>query len=170
MTEPIPTPEVEPEVASPEEVARLRAQVAELQLRHEEMLREVADFKNSHQRRMRDLEQDKKFAASRFASDLITALDNFDYAILAARSSGDTSPLIQGVSGTLSLIVDMLKRHGVTVIPSQGEAFDPKLHEAVSTMPSADVPANTILNVLRQGYMMHDRVLRPASVIVSTAS
>ena len=169
MTEPIP-PETEPEVVSPEEVARLRAQVAEFQLRHDEMLREVADFKNSHQRRMRDLDQDKKFAASRFASDLITALDNFDYAILAARQSGDTSPLIQGVSGTLSLIVDMLKRHGVTVIPSQGEAFDPKLHEAVSTMPSADVPANTILNVLRQGYMMHDRVLRPASVIVSTAS
>jgi len=168
MTEPI-QPAAD-EVVSPEEVTRLRAQVADLQSRHEEMLREVAEFKNAHQRRMRDLEQDKKFAASRFAGDLITALDNFDYAILAARQSGDTSPLIQGVSGTLSLIVDMLKRHGVTVIPSQGEIFDPKLHEAVSTMPSEDVPANTILNVLRQGYMMHDRVLRPASVIVSTAS
>jgi len=168
MTEPI-QPAAD-EIVSPEEVTRLRAQVADLQSRHEEMLREVAEFKNAHQRRMRDLEQDKKFAASRFAGDLITALDNFDYAILAARQSGDTSPLIQGVSGTLSLIVDMLKRHGVTVIPSQGEIFDPKLHEAVSTMPSEDVPANTILNVLRQGYMMHDRVLRPASVIVSTAS
>jgi len=67
-------------------------------------------------------------------------------------------------------LLDMLKRHGITPIDALGKPFDPNLHQAVMQQPSADYPPNTVIQVLQQGFMIHDRVLRPASVIVSAAS
>jgi molecular chaperone GrpE len=96
-------------------------------------------------------------------------LDNLDRALLAARQSGETGPLVQGVGMVQSQTLDALKRHGITRIDSQDQPFDPNLHQAVMQQPS-DKPPNTVLQVLEQGYMLHDRVLRPARVIVSTAA
>jgi molecular chaperone GrpE len=66
-------------------------------------------------------------------------------------------------------VLDILRRHGITRIEAQGQPFDPNRHEAVMQKPSADVPPGTVVQVLQPGYMIHERVLRPASVVVSAA-
>ena len=66
------------------------------------------------------------------------------------------------------MFLDALKRHGVTMMEAQGQPFDPNLHQAVQMMPSRDQPPNTVLQVLQPGYLIHDRILRPASVVLAT--
>ena len=87
----------------------------------------------------------------------------------SANEAGDTGPLAQGVALVRNQLLDALKRHGITPMEALGAAFDPNLHQAVMQMPAADKPANTVIQVLEKGFLIHDRVLRPASVIVSTS-
>jgi len=160
--------------ASPEpvdaEVGSLKERLAKAEQQKDELLRVLADYENSRKRSARDLEIERKFAHSKLANDLLPALDNLDRALAAANQAGEKGPLVQGVLATQAQILDVLKRHGITPIESNGKAFDPNLHQAVTMMPSAERPPNTVLQVLQQGFMIHDRVLRPASVIVSAPS
>ena len=87
----------------------------------------------------------------------------------AAKQAGETGPLVQGVAMVQAQLLDVLRRHGITRIEAQGQPFDPNLHQAVMQQPSKEHPPGTVLQVLEQGYMIHDRVLRPARVVVSTA-
>jgi molecular chaperone GrpE len=128
-----------------------------------------ADFENYQKRAYREATQEKRYAHGPLALELLPILDNLDRALLAARQSGEDGPLVQGVGMVQSQSLDALKRHGITRIEAQDQPFDPNLHQAVMQQPS-DKPANTVLQVLEQGYMIHDRVLRPARVIVSTAA
>jgi molecular chaperone GrpE len=152
------------------EVASLKEKLAKSEQQKDELLRTLADYENSRKRSARDLEIERKFAHSKLANDLLSALDNLDRALAAARQVGEEGPLVQGVVATQAQILDVLKRHGITPIESNGKPFDPNLHQAVSMMPSPDRPPNTVIQVLQQGFMIHDRVLRPASVIVSAPS
>ena len=86
----------------------------------------------------------------------------------AAKEVNESGPLVQGVALVHSQLLDALKRHGITRIEAEGQPFDPHKHQAVVQQPAADKPANTVLHVLEQGFMIHDRVLRVAKVIVST--
>ena len=129
--------------------------------------RTQADFLNYQKRVQRDFQQELKFAHRGLANDLLTALDNLDRATAAARQAGETGPLVQGVVLVQAQILDVLRRHGVTRIEAQGQPFDPNVHEAVMQQPSAGQPAGTVLQVLEQGFQIHDRVLRPAKVIVA---
>ncbi len=117
---------------------------------------------------MREAAQEKRYAHGPLALDLLPTLDNLDRALAAAKQSGEAGPLVQGVSMVQSQCLDALKRHGIIRVDPQDQPFDPNQHQAVMQQPS-DKPANTVLQVLEQGYMLHDRVLRPARVIVSTA-
>jgi len=157
-------PEAEPAI---DEIGALQQQLAKSESQKDDLLRTLADYENSRKRAARDLESERKFAHSKLATDLLPALDNLDRAVSAARKAGDNGPLVQGVLATQLQIVDILKRHGITVIESQGQPFDPNMHQAVQMMPAGDQAANTILQVLQQGFMIHDRVLRPASVIIA---
>ena len=114
-----------------------------------------------------DMAAERRFAQTPLASDLLPALDNLDRAVAAASQAGEKGPLVQGVAMVQSQLLDALRRHGVTPIEAQGKQFDPHLHQAVMQQPSEKVPPQTVLQVLEQGYMLHDRVLRPARVIVS---
>ena len=128
-----------------------------------------ADFENYQKRMQRDLAQERRYAHGPLAADLLSALDNLDRATAAAAQAGETGPLVQGVAMVQTQVLDILRRHGITRIEAQGQPFDPHLHQAVMQQPSASVPPGTVLQVLQPGYMIHERVLRPASVAVSAA-
>ena len=128
-----------------------------------------ADFENYQKRVQRDMAQERRYAHGPLAADLLAALDNLDRATAAAAQAGETGPLVQGVAMVQAQVLDILRRHGITRIEAQGQPFDPHLHQAVMQQPSASVPPGTVLQVLQPGYMIHERVLRPASVAVSAA-
>jgi molecular chaperone GrpE len=131
--------------------------------------RTQADFENYQQRLRRDLAVERQFAVTPLARDLLPALDNLDRAIAAAQQAGDGGALAQGVSMVRSQLLDILRRHGISPIPALGAPFDPHLHEAVLEQPTKEAPPSTVVLVLETGYMIHDRVLRPARVGVAVA-
>lgn len=129
--------------------------------------RTKADFENYQKRIHRDMLEERRFALTPLARDLLPAMDNLDRALEAAKKAGDNGPLTQGVAMVQTQLLDMLKRHGITRIEAQGKPFDPNVHQAVLQQPTAAQPPNTVLQTLEQGFMIHDRVLRPARVIVA---
>jgi molecular chaperone GrpE len=130
--------------------------------------RTQADFQNYQARNARERETDRKYAVSGLARDLLPAFDNLDRAVEAAKLAGGDNPLIQGVIATQAQLLQIFARHGITPIDAQpGQPFDPTRHEAVMQQPSPDHPSGQILQVLQQGFQIHDRILRPTSVIVS---
>lgn len=161
--------------AMPSEDAAMREQVAKLEQQNGDLLRHLAEFQNRNnemlqvmRRKDQELEGRLKFAHEKFALDLLTALDNLERAVDAARKSGDKTPLTVGVAATQAQIVEVLKRHGITPIEALGQPFDPNKHQAIQTRSAdAEFPPNTVAHVAQQGFMIHDRVLRPAAVIVA---
>jgi molecular chaperone GrpE len=127
-----------------------------------------ADFENYQKRAARDRDEERRYAVTPLARDLLPAFDNLQRALDAAKQAGDVGPLAQGVAATQAQILQIFARHGIKPIEALHQPFDPNRHEAVMQQPSADHPAGTVLQVLQQGFQIHDRVLRPASVIVST--
>jgi molecular chaperone GrpE len=131
--------------------------------------RTKADFENYQKRVQRDLATERRYAQAPLAADLLGALDNMERATAAARQAGETGPLVQGVAMVHSQLLDVLRRHGISRMDALGQPFDPTRHEAVMQKPTKDFPPMTVVDVLEQGYTIHDRVLRPARVAVSTA-
>lgn len=151
----------------PTEIEKLR-KLAEERNEYLDMLqRSRAEFENYQKRNQKDREQERRYMAGSIALDLLPIMDNLERALEAAKQAGDQGPLTQGVSMVQSQFTEMLKRHGITRIEAQGLPFDPNQHSAVMQQPSAEVGPNTVLQVLEQGFLHHDRVLRPAKVIVS---
>jgi molecular chaperone GrpE len=150
------------------ETLKARAEKAEQERGEfrELLLRTRADFENYQKRLQRDLAQERRYAHGALAADLLPALDNLDRATAAAKQAGETGPLVQGVAMVREQVLDVLRRHGVERIAAEGQPFDPHLHQAVMQRP-ADVSPNTVVEVLEQGFTIHDRVLRPARVVVS---
>jgi molecular chaperone GrpE len=155
--------------------ASLREKVAKLEQQNDEFLRHLAEFQNRNnemlqvmRRKDQELEGRLKYAHEKFALDLLTALDNLERAVDAAKKVGETGPLTTGVAATQAQILEVLKRHGITPIEALGQPFDPNKHQAIQTRPAGDgFPANSVAQVVQQGFMIHDRVLRPAAVIVA---
>jgi molecular chaperone GrpE len=154
------------------EVEALKARLQAAEQQRDEYLALVkqtrADFENYQKRAQRDLATERRYAQTPLAGDLLPALDNLERAIASSQAS-DNSSLTQGVALVHNQLLDVLRRHGVKRIEAQGQPFDPNLHQAVMQQPSSDHPPQTVLQVLEPGYMIHERVLRPARVIVSTA-
>ncbi len=153
------------------EALRNRLQAAE-QARNQYLdlaTRTKADFENYQKRMQRDLATERRFAQAPLASDLLGVLDNLERATAAAEKVGEKGPLVQGVAMVHSQFLDVLRRHGVTRMEAQGQPFDPNLHQAVLQQPTKDQPPMTVVQVLEPGYLIHDRVLRPARVAVSVA-
>src|SRR5262249_10567614 len=117
----------------------------------------------------RERDQERRFMITGLAMDLLPVLDNLERATVAAKQVGETGPLVQGVNLVLNQLLDLLRRHGITPIDALDRPFDPNLHQAVMQQASADKPPNTVVLVLEKGFMIHDRVLRPAKVAVSSA-
>lgn len=128
-----------------------------------------ADFENYQKRLKRDLAEERRYAQVPLAADLLAALDNLERATAAAEQAGEKGAFVQGVAMVHTQLLDILRRHGVTRIEAQDQPFDPNLHQAVMQQASPEHPPLTVVQVLEQGYKIHERVLRPARVAVSTA-
>lgn len=167
QTNPEGTPSEDP-------VAELRRRLEKAEQERDEYLALArqgrADFENYQKRAQRDLATERRYAQLPLAGDLLPALDNLERALDAARQAGDDGPLARGVALVQTQLLDALRRHGVSRVEAQGQPFDPNRHEAVMQQPSAEVPPQTVLQVLENGYLLHERVLRPARVIVSAAA
>ncbi len=147
---------------------QLEAARAERDELRNKWLRTEAELDNYRKRVQREAEELRKYQALPLARELLPGLDNLRRAIAAAETSKNIEDLLQGVSMVAKQFEDILNRHSVQAIESVGEPFDPNLHEALQQVPSADHPPMTVVQELEKGYTLHDRVVRPSKVIVSS--
>ncbi|WP_372898619.1 nucleotide exchange factor GrpE [Stieleria sp.] len=147
-----------------EEMERLRSAAAEADKR---VLQAQAEAENFRKRMRRDFEDQVKFASTDLIVDLLQVRDNLNRAIDAAQSGEQGSGLLEGVAMVIKQMDDVLGKHGVVEIPAEGEVFDPNVHEAISQIPS-DVESGKVAHVAVSGFKLHDRVIRPSQVVVST--
>lgn len=145
------------------EAPRAEAQVAAAL---EEVLRTRAEMDNLRKRVARETETIRRFAGERILADLLPVLDSIEQGLAIV----EEGPAREGLELTRKQLADVLERHGLVVIDPAGQPFDPAGHQAISMQPSDTHPENTVVAVLQRGYRLHDRVLRPAMVIVSTAA
>jgi molecular chaperone GrpE len=153
---------------TPDEIADLKKKAAERDQYLDLAQRTRAEFDNYQKRNRTERDQERKYAYGPLARDLLPVIDHLQRALDAARKAGDSGPLVQGVAMVETQFLELLKRNGITSIEAEGKPFDPNMHQAVMQKPSAEHESNSILQVLESGFMNHDRVLRPAKVIVST--
>jgi molecular chaperone GrpE len=153
---------------SPEELDALRKQAAERDAFRDLAQRTRAEFENYQKRNQKEREQERRYWYTPLVLDLLPVLDNLERTLAAAQKAGEMGPLVQGVAMVQGQFLEMLKRHGIVRIEAEGKAFDPHVHQAVVQQASPEHKPGTVLQVLEQGFMNHDRVLRPAKVMVSS--
>jgi molecular chaperone GrpE len=151
-------------------VAALEAEKADLR---EKLLRTLADMENLRRRTEREVADARAYAVTAFARDILSAADNVHRALESvpeearAGAEGPFKSLIEGIELTERDLLKTLERHGVRRIDPQGQRFDPHLHQAMFEIPNPDVPSGTVAQVVQPGYVIGDRVLRPALVGVA---
>lgn len=159
------------EAAGIEEIAALEAEIAGL---NERLLRVAAELENTRRRADREKQDASRYAIAQFARDLLGVVDSFERALAAAPEGGGTvsaetsATIIAGLRMTERALAHTLERHGVVRIDPQGEKFDPNKHQAVAQAPAAGIAAGHIAAVAQPGFVLGDRVLRAAMVVVST--
>jgi molecular chaperone GrpE len=151
------------------EVEKLEGQIADLTDR---LLRAHADMDNIRKRADRDREETAKYAITKFARDVVGVADNFERAVQAvpagaAEQDNALKSLVEGVTMTEREFVNVLERHGIKRINPKGEIFNPHQHQAMMEIQNPDLPSGTITDVFQPGYVIEDRVLRPAMVVVA---
>jgi molecular chaperone GrpE len=144
------------------ELDQLRATIVALR---EESLRERAELENQRKRIARDVEQARKFANERLLSELLPVFDSLDAGLAAA--GNEASPLKDGLDLTLKQLLKVAADNGLRLINPVGEAFNPEWHQAISQVPAGDVAPGSVVQVFQKGYVLNDRLLRPALVVVS---
>jgi molecular chaperone GrpE len=134
----------------------------------ERYVRLAAELDNVRKRGARELENARKYGQERLAQALLPVRDSLEAGVAAADKS-DVEALLEGKRATLRLLDSALEQAGIVELDPEGEPFDPARHEAMTMQPSATAEPNTVLTVIQKGYSIHDRLLRPARVIVSAA-
>ena len=158
-----------PENLTPEQLEDLKARAAKADENWERMLRTTADFENYKKRAAREREEATKFANESLIKKLVTVLDNFDMALAAAGTQpAEASQSLQtGVAMIHQQLRNVLQEAGLEEVDAAGKKFDPNWHEAVSQQDSTEVPEGQVLQQLRKGYKLRDRLIRPATVVVA---
>lgn len=146
---------------------QLQAALSERDALMQKWLLAVADFDNYRRRVQKEADQERRYAALPLARDLLPVLDNLHRAIEAARNGGDVNQLAQGVQMVSKQFDDVLARHALVPIAALDQPFDPNLHQAIQQVPAPGKPPLTVVSECERGYRMHDRVVRPSTVIVS---
>jgi molecular chaperone GrpE len=158
----------EAETGAAARVTELEAELADCKDR---LLRALAEQENARRRALREREEGIRFAASGLARDLLATADNLRRAIESVRDETTTDEtlrqLLTGVVATERALLETLAKHGIRRIDSLGEPFDPERHEAAFEVTDPERPAGTVAEVLQEGYLHHDRLLRPAMVGVA---
>jgi molecular chaperone GrpE len=153
----------------PDLAAQLAAAKQEAATNHDRYLRTVADLENFRRRTVREKDELRQFAASRVLEDLLPALDNLGLGLAATKQpNADLKTLASGVEMVLTQLKTTLANHGLKEINPVGQPFDANLHESISAQPSDTLPEGSVVTVVRIGYSLNGRLLRPASVVVSS--
>jgi molecular chaperone GrpE len=156
----------------PDAQAELKAALSDAQAKakesHEQYLRALADMENVRRRAQEDVSKAHKFAIEAFAESMLPVRDSLEMALTVEVPSVES--LREGVEATLRQLVNAFERNRVVVIDPLHQKFDPHLHQAISMAPSKNVAPNHVVAVLQKGYMINDRILRPALVTVSQSS
>jgi molecular chaperone GrpE len=149
---------------------KLAAAQADANENRDRMLRMAAELDNFKKRAARELGDLKKYATENLIRQLLTVVDNLERAIAAVSPDSENGQsLVDGVALTLAEIMKILEQHYVSPIQALGEPFDPVYHQAMCQEESTDQPPNTVVQEFQKGYLIHDRLLRPAMVVVSKA-
>lgn len=151
---------------SADELNRLRDDLAEATNR---ALRAQADLENYRKRAQREMDDERKFASLPLMRDLLPVLDNISRALEAGEKTHDLQSLLTGVRMVHKQLEDMLSRHGGVRIEALHKPFDPHMHEAISQHATGEHVPGTVVAIAQEGYRLHDRVIRPSQVVVSTA-
>ncbi|QGJ72317.1 Nucleotide exchange factor GrpE [Planctomycetales bacterium 10988] len=162
-----------PEIILPEDYS-LRNREEELQEKihslESKLLRTQAELENTRRRAQREIQDVRQYAAIPMLRDLLTILDHMQLALQAADKTEDVESLKKGFSMVIQQFESALNQHGCKKIDALHQPFDPNLHEALLRQPSEDHPEMTVLQELRSGYQMNDRVIRPSQVSVSSGA
>ena len=159
-----------PEFVPAEQVTAALEAAAEFK---DKLLRTLAEMENLRRRTEREIADSRVYAISNFARDIIAVADNMDRALgaldkeLREKADAGTKALLDGVELTERELLKVLEKHGVKKFEPLGEKFDPNLHQAMFELPDASRPAGTVAQVVQPGYMIGERMLRPALVAVA---
>jgi molecular chaperone GrpE len=134
---------------------------------YDRYLRAMAELENLKKRAEREKNELYKFANENLLKDLLPVLDNLERALEHGKEVDDPKALLEGVELTLKGFWAVLEKYGISSVAALGEAFDPHHHEAVMVQENSETPAGVIISQLQKGYRLHDRLVRPAMVIVS---
>ena len=165
------SPQVELEEFDTAEAGELEALRAERDELRDKFMRVLADAENSRKRAERDRKEAEMYGGTRLARDLLPVYDNLNRAIQAIpeETRAASAALIEGVELTLRELTNVMTKHGITMItPAVGDPFDPQLHQAMFEAPLPGTKAGQIIQVATEGFMLFDRLLRPAQVGVSS--
>jgi molecular chaperone GrpE len=169
--EEIPAAEENDSPVEKDELQLAQEKIAELEAKIEEMdnryLRLQADFDNSRRRAKLDMEAAQKYRVQSIASDLVEALDNFERATKIEAENEQTKSLLSGMEMVYKAITGALAKEGIEPISSVGEEFDPRLHQAVMQVQDENFGPNIVVEEFQKGYLLKDRVIRPAMVKVN---
>lgn len=155
--------------APPDLAAQLAAARAEAAANYDKFVRTAADLENFRRRALREKDELRTAATGRVLEDIFPVLDTLTMAIAAAKQpNADVKSLVGGVDMVLTQFKTALATHGLKEVSPAGLPFDPHQHEAISHQPSATVKEEHVLNVVRTGYVLNGRLLRPAAVVVSS--
>ncbi len=161
--------EDQPDKASTTELDNLQARVAELEAGNAELretvLREHAELENQRRRLHRDLEQARRFANEKLLNDLLPVYDGLESGL--AVEGGDVASIREGLSLTLKALLKVAENHGMAQVDPLGQPLDPERHHAVSMVEAPGATPGTVVSVLQKGYVLNDRLLRPALVAVA---
>lgn len=131
------------------------------------LLRGRAELENFRKRLNKEMQEALKYAIEPFLKELLPSIDNLERALDAAKSSHNVEALVEGVTLTLNEIRKILAKHGIKEVESLGRSFDPRVHEALERLETDEVPSGHISKEYQKGYLLHDRLIRPAKVAVS---
>jgi molecular chaperone GrpE len=143
---------------------------AELAKVKDQLLRTIAESENIRRRASRDVENAHKFAVEKLLNDLFPVLDSLEKAVETATQPTGAEAIAEGVELSLKMFVSTLEKSGVAQIDPLGEPFDPQHHEAMAMVPNPDAEPNSVMEVMQKGYLLNERLVRAAKVIVVKAA
>ena len=152
-------------------IADLRQQLAakeiEAKNNFDRLLRQAAELENYKKRSVRERDDAARYANEMLLKDLLPVVDNLERAVAHASGGGNGKPLVEGVEMVLRSLLDTLAKHGVSQMIAVGQSFDPAKHEAIAQVESEDHEPNSVVEELHKGYLLRERLLRPALVSVA---
>lgn len=158
--------EIDP--SNSEDFALLIADLKEkVQKNNDQTLRHQAELENLKRRHSRELEKAHKYALDNMVAELLPVNDSLEMGLKAAEEGVDAIKVHEGVVLTHKLLLDAMTKAGVEVVDPMGQPFNPEHHEAISMLPNPELKPNTVMDVVQKGYLLNDRLVRPAMVVVT---